>query len=122
MGVDRPAALAGRPRRGGKQLVALAEQGAEPIRNPMRPAASQRSASAWCSSRKPATGCGSKTSSAPKATTPRRPIASSPSTTPRLASEPMLVWWNMSLTQVTPDSSSSAPLSMAPTLAISAVR
>jgi hypothetical protein len=61
-------------------------------------------------------------SSAPKATTPRSPIASSPSTAPRLAREPWLVWQNMSLTQVTPDSSSSAPLSMAPTRAISRVR
>ena len=95
-----------------------------PSRKPTSSLAAQRPARASCSAMKPATGwrSGSAMSSGPNATTPRRPSSSSPSTTPRLASDPRLVWQNMSLTQVAPDSSSSAPLSMAPTRAISRVR
>nr|WP_263997019.1 hypothetical protein [Mycolicibacterium vanbaalenii] len=51
----------------------------------------------------------------------RIPARVRPSTTPRLAREPMLVWQNMSLTVVTPDSSISIARSAVPSAASSRV-
>ena len=125
VGVDGPAVLAGRPGRGGQQLVGLAEHGPDAEPEADQPAAGAAAGQGLVLGHEVAAPGGGRARPRPRARRPPPRAGPAPPARPPppgWPGEPRLVWQNMSLTQVAPDSSSSAPLSMAPTRAISLVR